>query len=111
MRKPSRFIAALKWCAADRCHKYWLAVGTVNEVGLFLVAFLLPFEPSICKADRLAMLPQRFKHSAGGRSFDARVNQWPFIPPPGRVAPEYRIEVQLLIAFAQQQTLVPGATL
>ena len=107
-QKSFRFIDAFERSAADRRHENGLAVGPVNEVGLFLVAFLLPFEPSICKADRPAMLPQRFKHSIGGRSFDARVNQWRLIPPPGRVAPEYRIEVQLFVAFAQQQHFGAG---
>lgn len=80
----------------------------MNEVGLFLVAFLFPLEPSIRKADCPAMLPQRLEHTAGVRRLDTRVNQWGFIPPPGRVAPENRIEVQLLIAFAQQQDFCSG---
>lgn len=106
--KTFSFVSTLKWGAADSRHKYWLAVGPVIEVGLFLVSFLLPLEPSIRKADRPAMLPEMFKHSASGLSLDARVNQWRFIPPPGRVTPEHRIEMQLLVAFAQQQDFCTG---
>jgi hypothetical protein len=33
------FITTFERRATDRRHKYWLSVGAVNEVGLFLVAF------------------------------------------------------------------------
>lgn len=56
-QKTFSFITTFKWCAADRSHEYWLAVGPVNEVRLFLVAFLLPLKPSIRKTDRPTVLP------------------------------------------------------
>ncbi len=97
------FISTFKWCAADRSHKNRLTVCLVNKVGLFLVAFLFPLIPSISKANCAAMLPQWFKHSAGGRSFRPCVNERRFIPPTGGVSPDHWIKMQLLITFAQQQ--------
>jgi hypothetical protein len=52
------FISTFEWCATDRRHKYLLTVCPVNEVGLFLVAFLFPLKPSISKANCAAMLCQ-----------------------------------------------------
>lgn len=80
----------------------------MNEMGLLLVAFLFPLKPTVCKADCPAILPQRFKHSAGGDRFDARVYQWCFVPPAWRVGSEDRVKMQLLVAFAQQQNFSTG---
>lgn len=101
-QKSLCFISALERDAANSRHEDGLAVFTVNEVRLFLVAFFFPFEPSISKADRPAMLPERFKRSTSGCRLDACVNQRRFIPPPGCVTPVNRIEVQLFVSFAQE---------
>ncbi|SVM25476.1 Uncharacterised protein [Klebsiella pneumoniae] len=106
-QKPFGFVAALKRNAADRSHEYWLAISKMNEIGLLLVAFFFPFEPFISKADRPAMLPQRFKHSAAGCRLNPGINQRWLIPPPWCVTPVDRIEVQLFVAFAQEQNFSP----
>ncbi len=97
------FISTFEWCAAERSHKYRLIIGPMNEVGLLLVTFLFPLKPSISKANCAAMLPEWFKHSAGGRSFRPCVNERRFIPPTGGVSPDHWIKMQLLITFAQKQ--------
>ncbi|SUQ58735.1 Uncharacterised protein [Raoultella terrigena] len=74
----------------------------VDEVGLFLVTFTLPFKPAISKTNRTSMLPEGLKHSACCRSFYASIYKSRFIPPPGRVSPVDRIEMQFFIALAQQ---------
>ncbi|OUI44040.1 hypothetical protein AZZ78_002489, partial [Klebsiella pneumoniae] len=60
---------------------------------------------------RSTMLPKRFKHPAGGCGLHPGINQRWFIPPPGCVTPVNRIEVQLFVAFAQEQNFSPWATL
>lgn len=45
-------VTALKGCAADRGHKYWLAIFTVYEIGLLPFAFLHPLEPAVSKTNR-----------------------------------------------------------
>lgn len=74
----------------------------MNEIGLLLVSFSLPFKPSIGKADRSTVLPQGFKHPAVGSGLNPGINQGRFIPPPWRITPVNRDEVQLLVAFAQE---------
>lgn len=101
-QKPFRLITTLKRSASDRGHEDWLAVFTVDEIGLLLVSFTLPFKPAISKADRPTVLPQRFKHPAAGCGLNPGINQWRFIPPPWRVTPVNRIELQLFVAFAQK---------
>ena len=106
-QKAFGFVSTFKWCTPDCRHEDGLAIFTVDEIGLLLVAFFFPFEPSISKADRPAMLPERFKRSTSGCRLDACVNQRRFIPPPGCVTPVNRIEVQLFVSFAQEQNFSP----
>ncbi|CTQ15268.1 conserved hypothetical protein [Klebsiella variicola] len=40
-QKPFRLITTLKRSASDRGHEDWLAVFTVDEIGLLLVSFTL----------------------------------------------------------------------
>ncbi|KAE9468186.1 hypothetical protein F8B39_05316 (plasmid) [Klebsiella pneumoniae] len=101
-QKPFRLITTLKRSASDRGHEDWLAFFTVDEIGLLLVSFTLPFKPAIGKADRPTVLPKRFKHPAAGCGLNPGINQWRFIPPPWRVTPVNRIELQLYVAFAQK---------
>ncbi len=83
-------------------HEDWLTIFTVDEIGLLLVSFTLPFKPAISKADRPTVLPKRFKHPAAGCGLNPGINQWRFIPPPWCVTPVNRIELQLFVAFAQK---------
>lgn len=106
-QKSLCIIPTLERNATDRSHEYWLAISTMNEIGLLLVAFTLPFKPAIGKTNCSPMLPQRFKHSAAGCGLNPGINQWWFIPPPWRVTPEDRIKVQLFVAFAKEQNLCP----
>ncbi len=101
-QKPFRLITTLKGSASDRGHEDWLAIFTVDEIGLLLVSFTLPFKPAISKADCPTVLPKRFKHPAAGCCLNPGINQWRFIPPPWRVTPVNRIELQLFVAFAQK---------
>ena len=43
-----------------------------------------------------------FPSPAAGCGLNPGINQWRFIPPPWRVTPVNRIEMQLFVAFAQQ---------
>ncbi|SXC99349.1 Uncharacterised protein [Klebsiella quasipneumoniae] len=106
-QKSFGFVTALKRHAADRCHEYWQTISTMNEIGLLLVSFSLPFKPSIGKADRSTVLPQGFKHPAVGCGLNPGINQGRFIPPPWRVTPVNRVEVQLPVTFAQEQNFSP----
>lgn len=101
-QKPFRLITTLKRSASDRGHEDWLAIFTVDEIGLLLVSFSLPFKSAISKVDRPTVLPKRFKHPAAGCGLNPGINQWRFIPPPWRVTPVNRIELQLFVAFAQK---------
>lgn len=58
------------------------------KYGCFLSFFFLPFKPTVSEAYRPAMLTERLKHSPGGRSFEARVNQWRFILPHKTTGPD-----------------------
>jgi len=106
-QKAFGFIPALERDATNCCHEYGLTVFTVDEIGLLLVSISLPFKPSIGKADRSTVLPQGFKHPAVGCGLNPGINQGRFIPPTWRVTPVNRVEVQLLVAFAQEQNFSP----
>ncbi|VGG99156.1 Uncharacterised protein [Klebsiella quasipneumoniae] len=106
-QKAFGFVSTFKWCTPDCRHEYRLAIGTMDKVGLLLVAFFFPFEPAIGKAERSTVLPQGFKHPAVGCGLNPGINQERFIPPPWRVTPVNRVEVQLLVAFAQEQNFSP----
>jgi hypothetical protein len=109
-QKPFSFVTAFEWCTSDRRHKYWLAIGAVDEIWLLLVAFLFP-KPAIGKADSTPMLPEGLNILlVAAVSTRAFISGW-LIPPPGCIAPEYRVKMQLFVAFAQQQNFRPGATL
>ncbi len=102
-QKSLSFIPALERCTADRRHEDGFAVFPVDEVGLCLVTFTLPLKPLISKTIRTSMLPEGLKHPTGGCGLNPGINQRWLIPPPGRVSPVDRIEMQLFIALAQQQ--------
>ncbi|CAM8068015.1 Uncharacterised protein [Klebsiella pneumoniae] len=56
-QKSLCFISALERDATNSRQEDGLAVFTVNEVRLFLVAFLFPFKPAVCKTNCSPVLP------------------------------------------------------
>ena len=69
-QKTFSFIATLERYAINCRHEYWLAIGTVNKVGLLIISFFFPFKQAISKDNSPTMLPEWWC----GSCFYARVN-------------------------------------